>query len=323
MAESGRDVIIKKVKKRDHNYTHGGQWKVAYADFVTAMMAFFLLLWLVAMISPEKRAVLAEYFKNFSIFNDSGTSVIEGKAFVMEDLITRPEIRPEEFGNKFKRAVEEKLKDMKDQVLVDVIEGGVRIQIVDKEGNTMFPLGSAEPTPKAKEVLALIYENVKDMKQKIAIEGHTDAAPFRGDQITNWELATARASAARRELEQNGIEPSRIARVVGYADQELLIKEDPRDPRNRRISIILLQEHQPATVIQKPLELNVNAGAEVTGQQAQNVPTEKVVVQSDPVKDVRSTLADQEKKAASTIKDTRNLRQKRPMQRRDVTGAWD
>ena len=323
MAESGREVIIKKVKKREVHYTHGGQWKVAYADFVTAMMAFFLLLWLIAMISPEKRAVLAEYFKNFSIFQDSGTSVIDGKAFVMEDLITKPEIRPEEFGNKLKRAVEEKLKDMKDQVLVDVIEGGVRIQIVDKEGNTMFPLGSAEPTPKAREVLALIYENVKDMKQKIAIEGHTDAAPFRGDQITNWELSTARASAARRELEQHGIEPSRIARVVGYADQELLIKEDPRDPRNRRMSIILLQEHQPATVIQKPLEHNVNAGAAVTGQPAQNVPTEKVAVQSDPAKDIKSTLADQEKKAASTIKDTQNLKQKRPMQRRNITGAWD
>ena len=323
MAESGRDVIIKKVKKREVHYTHGGQWKVAYADFVTAMMAFFLLLWLVAMISPEKRAVLAEYFKNFSIFQDSGTSVIEGKAFVMEDFITKPEIRPEEFGNKFKRAVEEKLKDMKDQVLVDVIDGGVRIQIVDKEGNTMFPLGSAEPTPKAREVLALIYENVKDMKQKIAIEGHTDAAPFRGDQITNWELSTARASAARRELEQHGIEPSRIARVVGYADQELLIKEDPRDPRNRRMSIILLQEHQPATVIQKPLEHNVNTGAAVTGQPAQNVPTEKVAVQGDPAKDVKSVLADQEKKAASTTRDTKNPDQTRPMQRRNITGAWD
>jgi chemotaxis protein MotB len=323
MAESGRAVIIKKVKKRDHHYLHGGQWKVAYADFVTALMAFFLLLWLIAMISPEKRAVLAEYFKNFSVFQDTGTSVIDGKAFVMEDIITRPEIRPEEFGNKLKRAVEEKLKDMKDQVLVDVIEGGVRIQIVDKEGNTMFRLGSAEPTPKAKEVLALIYENVKDMKQKIAIEGHTDAAPFRGDQITNWELATSRASAARRELELHGIEPSRIARVVGYADQELLVKEDPRDPRNRRISIILLQEHQPATVIQKPLERKPGTGTEVTGQPAQNVPSEKVIVQGDPARDVKKTLSEQEKKAASTIKDTRDLKNKKPIQRRDVTGVWD
>lgn len=322
MSESGR-IIIKRVKRRDFHYTHGGQWKVAYADFVTAMMAFFLLLWLIAMISPEKRAVLAEYFKHFSVFQDSGTSVIDGKAFVMEDLITRPEIRPEEFGNKLKRAVEEKLKDMKDQVLVDVIEGGVRIQIVDKEGNAMFRLGSAEPTPKAKEVLALIYENVKDMKQKIAIEGHTDAAPFRGDQITNWELATSRASAARRELEQHGIEPSRIARVVGYADQELLIREDPRDARNRRISIILLQEHQPATVIPKPLERKAEKGPEFTGQPVQDVPSEKVIVQGDPSRDIQGIVRQQEKKAASTIQDTRNLKQKKPIQRRDVTGIWD
>jgi chemotaxis protein MotB len=323
MSDSGRNVIIKKVKKRESHSAHGGQWKVAYADFVTAMMAFFLLLWLLSMVSPEKRAVLAEYFKHFTVFQESGVSIMDGKAFVMEDIITRPEIRPEEFGNKLKRAVEEKLKDMKDQILVDVIEGGVRIQIVDKEGNPMFRLGSAEPTPKAKEVLALIYENMKDMRQKIAIEGHTDAAPFRGDQITNWELSTSRASAARRELEQHGIEPSRIARVVGYADQELLIKEDPRDSRNRRISIILLQEHQPATVIEKPLVRKAETGTEVTSQPVQDVLSEKIIVQDDPGKDVKKTLSEQEKKAASTIKDTRNLKQKTPIQRRDMIGVWD
>ncbi|HRT62459.1 MAG TPA: flagellar motor protein MotB [Syntrophales bacterium] len=316
-------IIIKKVKKRVFHSTHGGQWKVAYADFVTAMMAFFLLLWLLSMVSQEKRAVLAEYFKHFSIFQESGMSILDGKAFVMEDFITRPEIRPEEFGNKLKRNVEEKLKDMKDQVLVDVIEGGVRIQIVDKEGNPMFRLGSAEPTVKAKEVLALIYENVKDMKQKIAIEGHTDAAPFRGDQITNWELATSRASAARRELEQHGIEPSRIARVVGYADQELLIKEDPRDARNRRISIILLQEHQPATPIRKPLEDKHGMRAGVTGQPMQDVLSEKVIAQGDPAQDVKKTLSDPEKQAPSTIRGIRNLKQKKPVRHRDVTGVRD
>ena len=178
MAESGREIIIKKVKKREFHYTHGGQWKVAYADFVTAMMAFFLLLWLIAMISPEKRAVLAEYFKNFSIFQDSGTSVIEGKAFVMEDLITRPEIRPEEFGNKFKRAVEEKLKDMKDQVLVDVIEGGVRIQIVDKENRSMFDVGSAKLKPYTVEILREIATVINEVPNHISITGHTDARPY-------------------------------------------------------------------------------------------------------------------------------------------------
>ncbi|MEN6463652.1 MAG: OmpA family protein, partial [Syntrophaceae bacterium] len=100
---------------------------------------------------------------------------------------------------------------------------------------------SAQPTQKAKEILALLAENIKDTNNKIVVEGHTDSVPFRGEQITNWELSTSRASAARRELEANGIEPTRIARVVGYSDQELLIREDPENPRNRRISIILLK----------------------------------------------------------------------------------
>lgn len=151
---------------------------------------------------------------------------------------------------KLKTAIEEKLKFVKDQIFVDVVEGGVRIQIVDMEGSPMFTLGSAEPTVKAKQILAIVADNIIDIPNRVAIEGHTDSAPFRGGQITNWELSTSRSSAARRELENNGIEPSRIARVVGYADQELYVKEDPRDPRNRRISIILVQKKAESTTVQ-------------------------------------------------------------------------
>jgi len=111
----------------------------------------------------------------------------------------------------------------------------------------MFPSGSSEPTQKAKDILKLVAENIQSVSNRIAIEGHTDSAPFKNAQTTNWELSTARASAARRELERNDIESSKIARVVGYADQELLVKEDPKDPRNRRISIILLNEKVPAS----------------------------------------------------------------------------
>jgi chemotaxis protein MotB len=137
--------------------------------------------------------------------------------------------------------VDEKMAGVRDQILVDVIEGGVRIQIIDTEGSVMFALGSAKPTPKAKEILKLVSSNLKEMPGRIVVEGHTDSAPFKGGQITNWELSTSRASAARIELEENGIDPQRIARVVGYADTELLIPLDQRDPRNRRISIIILQ----------------------------------------------------------------------------------
>jgi chemotaxis protein MotB len=118
---------------------------------------------------------------------------------------------------------------------------------VDAEGGMMFPSGSSEPTQKAKDILRLVAENIQSVSNRIAIEGHTDAAPFKSAQTTNWELSTARASAARRELERNGIEPSKMARVVGYADQELLVPDNPKDPRNRRISIILLHEKTQAT----------------------------------------------------------------------------
>jgi len=110
----------------------------------------------------------------------------------------------------------------------------------------MFESGSSLLTEKARTILGLVAENIRDLPNRIAVEGHTDSAPFRGSQITNWELSTARASAARREIENDGFDPGKIARVVGYADQELYIKENPKDPRNRRISVIVLQKDGPA-----------------------------------------------------------------------------
>ncbi len=242
MSEAVRKVIIKKVKKNHGGGHHGGSWKVAYADFVTAMMAFFLLLWLLSMVSEDKRIATAEYFKNFSIFKESGKTFQPGSAFVITDHIKKAEMKPENLATALKKALKNKANS--DQILIDVIEGGVRVQIIDKEGSPMFQLGSAEPTAKAKEILSLVYEEIKDLDGKIAIEGHTDAAPFRGDQITNWELSTMRASTTRRLLESNGFDPTRVARVVGYADTELLIKDQPKDPQNRRISIIMMQPRE-------------------------------------------------------------------------------
>lgn len=254
--KSGRPIIIKKIKKVQGG-GHGGSWKVAYADFVTALMAFFLLLWLLSMVSPDKRAVVSQYFKNFNIFKEQGSSPFSGSSKVLAkqggDLqIAQARFNAENLRRKIKSAVEHKLKSMESQVIVDITDAGVRIQITDEEGSVMFQKGSAQPTQKAKDILALLAENIKDTHNKIVVEGHTDSVPYRGDQITNWELSTSRASAARRELETNGIAPSRIARVVGYSDQELLIKEDPENPRNRRISIILLKTEGSATAQNEP-----------------------------------------------------------------------
>jgi len=252
MEERPQPIIIKK-KKSGHGEHHGGAWKVAYADFVTALMAFFLVMWLVSMVAPDKRAAVAAYMKHFSLFQETGTSFMDKSSSVLDQAGKGPQIMPkdisqkselssEDLVKKVKKAVEEKLASVKNQILVDIIDGGVRIQVVDAEGGMMFTSGSAEPTEKAKEILKLVSENIRGSSNRIAIEGHTDAAPFKTAQTTNWELSTARASAARRELEKNGIDSAKIARVVGYADQELLVPDDPKDSRNRRISIILLQE---------------------------------------------------------------------------------
>jgi len=282
MDDRSSPIIIIKKKKRSHEAHHGGSWKVAYADFVTALMAFFLLLWLITMVSPEKRLALSDYFRNFNVFKEmssSGQSFLDKSTQVLDKqgmgakmsakglnregagaakdtkgqvkgamgfnvikVVEKGTISTDDLVKKLKTAIEEKLKFVKNQIFVDVVEGGVRIQIVDMEGSPMFNLGSADPTAKARQILAIVADNIRDVPNRVAIEGHTDSAPFRGAQITNWELSTSRASAARRELENNGIDPTRIARVVGYADQELYITENPRDPRNRRISIILIQK---------------------------------------------------------------------------------
>jgi chemotaxis protein MotB len=244
MSDRPRPIIIKKVYKK-HQAHHGGSWKVAYADFVTALMAFFLLLWLLTMVSPEKRAALSDYFNNFSIWKESGASFSKGQggtpAF-SQTAINRVKdaSSADRLKDKLKGAVEEKMKALENQIAIDVIEGGVRVQIMDTEGSLMFPIGSAQPTDKAVKLLGLVAENIKEMPNKIAVEGHTDSVPFKSEQTTNWELATSRASAARRELEKGGIDIGRIARVVGYADQDLYIKDNPKDARNRRISIIVL-----------------------------------------------------------------------------------
>lgn len=251
MDPKGKIVIIKKIKKVAGGGHHGGAWKVAYADFVTAMMAFFLLLWLLSMVAPEKRARVSTYFKHFSIFEKSGSSFMEKSSEVFneagesaskveQEIGGKFTMKPEEFKEAIKQAIEVKLGDIKDQVLVDVFEGGVRIQLVDKAGKPMFDLGSPSPTKMALRILQVIGDNIKALPNPVAVEGHTDSLAYRGSTYGNWELSTERALTARKELEGLGMNPNRLTRVAGYADTSPLVKEDPEDPRNRRISIILL-----------------------------------------------------------------------------------
>ncbi|MBI4764775.1 MAG: OmpA family protein [Deltaproteobacteria bacterium] len=243
-------IIIKKVKGKGHKGGHhGGEWKVAYADFITAMMAFFLLMWLIAILAPEKKKTMAQYFKDVSIFENTGSGFFEKKIGIMGDAGAPKtksqhgdfaQLGREEFLNQLKKDIETNLREVKDQVLLEVYEGGVRIQIVDKEGHPMFALGSPELTPEAKNIIKVITKSIISQGNNVAIEGHTDALNYSTTRYTNWELSTQRASAARKELETEGLNPDRLIRVAGYASKEPLIKDNPNDPRNRRISIILL-----------------------------------------------------------------------------------
>lgn len=254
MSEPKGKIIIKKVKKVTVGGAHGGSWKVAYADFVTAMMAFFLLMWLLSMVAPEKRARISTYFKHFSLFEKGGTSFMDKSSEVFSESgeagqkvpremqgETPGKMTAERFKDAVKQAIEAKLGDIKDQIMVDVFEGGVRIQLVDKEGKPMFDLGSSEPTPLATRIMQVIGEQIKNLPNAVSVEGHTDSLAFRSSATRgNWELSTERALAAKKQLEGYGLNANRLTRVAGYADTVPFVKDDPEDPRNRRISIILL-----------------------------------------------------------------------------------
>ncbi len=262
-------------------YHHnGGAWKVAYADFVTAMMAFFLLMWLLNVTTKEQKNLISEYFNPSHPMVSESTS---GAGGVMGGLTMSPEgamasnknpliplqvnnqrkrgaevkskvnqvkekaeqKRFEKAAEKIKKAINEnpKLAKLKDNIIIDVTPEGLRIQIVDQEDESMFPSGSANMFKKTKELLSLITQIVIDMPNKVSIRGHTDSTRYaKGAKYTNWELSADRANASRRVMLENAMPVERLHDVMGKADTEPLIIDDPLDPRNRRITLILLKE---------------------------------------------------------------------------------
>ncbi len=269
MSTSTQPIVIKKVKKVVGGH-HGGSWKVAYADFVTAMMAFFLLLWLLGSTTPEQRAAIASYFQNPSPVDAAGgssTSFIDmggGMEIRREsggeeaqqqykEEVTDPDVmqRVREEDRKRLEALKERmeremesdpaLRSFKDQLKLDITDEGLRIQIVDKDGRPMFDSGGAMLKPYFREVFRALARLVNSVPNKISISGHTDATPFlRADGYSNWELSTDRANASRRELVKNGVAEDKIARVVGHGDKILYDQANPYSPINRRISIVVL-----------------------------------------------------------------------------------
>jgi len=269
-------------RRKGHGGHHGGAWKVAYADFVTAMMALFIVLWILSQ-KPETQAAVAAYFNHPSILESGGRGFLNEEGMkvyrqeiermrkeraadslrAVEEAVERAveEIREEgglsaeeqaERGLLANSAKElerilnssEVLRQLKGQITIEFTSQGLRIQIQDLTSQPLFALGSAEPTGRSRELLLAVAQVLKSLPNLILVEGHTDGRPFaRSGSYTNWELSGDRANAARRILEAGGVDPARIARVVGYADRRLLTPRDPESEHNRRISIIVCYQN--------------------------------------------------------------------------------
>lgn len=301
MIKEGRPIVIRRVVEEAHAGHHGGAWKVAYADFVTAMMAFFLLLWLISSASEDTLKGLAEFFSDATVntgppggiggtqgltlapgalpqipsspfavqptipfspeqddaevlalgHGEEGDADDPGAAAEISDAALKAELaRREQMQLERARATildvleaSPELRLFKDNLLIDQTPEGLRIQLLDRDSLAMFPLGSDAMYPHMRRLLQVVAEAIAGLPNRLSIRGHTDALPFApGTAYDNWRLSSDRANATRLALAELGLGDRRVAEVVGKGDADPLVQDDPQDARNRRISIVLLQE---------------------------------------------------------------------------------
>lgn len=299
MAEELRKpIIIKKIKKSSGGH-HGGAWKIAYADFVTAMMAFFLLMWLLGSTSKAQKEGISEYFKTpLKVALMGGTSVGASDTLIKggggKDLTKKQgQVKPiegppgkkkaidaEEAKKALEKAEKEKLVELKmklektiedsptlnkfkKQLILDITTEGLRIQIVDEQNRPMFESAKAELQPYAKQILKEIGQMLNGVTNKISLSGHTDAAAYStGDKgYSNWELSSERANASRRELVAGGMDETKLLRVVGLSSVALFDKDDPMNPINRRISIIVMNKQAEENAMKDSAAVNLASDA--------------------------------------------------------------
>jgi chemotaxis protein MotB len=231
-----RPIIIVK-KKVNHGGHHGGAWKVAYADFVTAMMALFIVLWLMNS-SKQVQEAVGGYFKD-----PSGNSKMVGtdqRGSSDNFTLTKEDMTKlkEQLQKTVRRVTD--FDKLKNQIEMTVTAEGLRIELLESASGTFFESGSARPNDDCKQLLSLLAQELGKLPNKISVEGHTDSKPYAGSTTYgNWELSTDRANAARRLMQQSGVRDDQIAQVRGYADQRLRTPKDPLAPSNRRISLIV------------------------------------------------------------------------------------
>ncbi len=233
-------IIYKKVKGHQGGH-HGGAWKVAYADFVTAMMALFLVLWLLGATNNKEKAVIAHYFREPGVFSGSRGIIPDGgESKLGAGIIQAPTMDTIHEHIKEGLAGLKDLIDISDQVPITVTDEGILIEMIDKEKQAFFELNSARIKPIMRKILQAISKELKDTSNKLVIAGHTDARGFHDESFySNWELSAARALNTRRDLEELGLPSERFDQVVGYADRRLRVPNDPLASENRRISILI------------------------------------------------------------------------------------
>lgn len=246
-------IIVVRRKKAAHAH-HGGAWKVAYADFVTAMMAFFLVMWLSAQDSRIRDAIAGYFTEPGLMPHQTSNSVLaQGNGGI--DSAGMPVINRKfngqlEAEQKALVAAAEHIRQkmsrldgfeaLRDQVEFSVTPEGLRVELVDRNGSSFFDSGSAVLRGESVTILSIIAAEVGQLTNDVVVEGHTDSRPYaNGERFTNWELASERANAARRVLAVKGLKPQQVHAVRGFADTELRIPDDPTDPRNRRVSIVV------------------------------------------------------------------------------------
>jgi chemotaxis protein MotB len=294
MADEGlRPIIVKRIKKTAAGH-HGGAWKIAYADFVTAMMAFFLLMWLLGSTAKGDLAGIAEYFStplkvamaggsgsgdSSSVINGGGKDLTRQNGQVKKgsappqkksyDLkaaqasLERDEaMRLKGLKEKIESTIEANpaLRKYKKQLLLDITTEGLRIQIVDELNRPMFALAKADLQPYTKEILHAVGFILNTVPNKVGLSGHTDSTPYFSDAgYSNWELSADRANASRREMVVGGMDETKVLRVVGLASAAHMDKSDPFNPINRRISIIVMNKRTSDSVLRDGAQMDVSS----------------------------------------------------------------
>jgi chemotaxis protein MotB len=260
VAETSEIIIVK--KKSAHHEHHGGAWKVAYADFVTAMMALFIVLWMMNA-SKQVQEAVGGYFKDprgsakVVGTNKNGAGVYV--ALKKEDMRKLKEELLQSIHHV------DPLDKLKNQIEITITQEGLRIELMESAKGTFFELGSEKPTPALIDLLKVLAQNIGRLPNHVSIEGHTDSKAYSGKRTyDNWDLSTGRANEARRIMQLDGLQPGQVSQVRGFADQRLRLPHNPDDPSNRRISLIVQYQVEGGSEVSPALSL-ANVGASKGG----------------------------------------------------------